>query len=90
MLPHRSIQINFSFFCASFSIILCHTIAQPFQLKVYGREQGFEHFTVAATIQDSRKYLWIAFSGGVNRFDGSRFVDYGMKEGTKRLCRKYF
>ena len=42
MLPHRSIQINFSFFCASFSIILCHTIAQPFQLKVYGREQGFQ------------------------------------------------
>ena len=40
----------------------------------YTTADGMSHNTVSAIAQDSAGYIWIATSYGLNRFNGSRFV----------------
>lgn len=42
----------------------------------YTRADGLSHNTVYAIVQDSAGYVWIATASGLNRYDGSRFVQF--------------
>lgn len=42
----------------------------------FGREEGVSHYTVRDIIQDRHGLIWLATHGGLDRFDGSRFVHY--------------
>jgi signal transduction histidine kinase/ligand-binding sensor domain-containing protein len=53
----------------------------PFTFRVWQREQGLPQNFVRALAQTKDGYLWIGSDAGVSRFDGARFVSFGLPEG---------
>ncbi len=49
--------------------------------RCWHREQGLIRESVSALTQSPKGYLWIGTDGGVARFDGVRFVSFGLQEG---------
>ncbi|MDB6020707.1 MAG: Histidine kinase, partial [Pedosphaera sp.] len=53
----------------------------PFTFRVWHREQGLPQNFVRALAQTKDGYLWVGSDAGVSRFDGARFVSFGLPEG---------
>ena len=53
----------------------------PLTFRSWLREQGLPHNSVRALAQTRDRYLWIGSDDGVARFDGVRFVAFGMRDG---------
>ncbi|MGD0813774.1 MAG: two-component regulator propeller domain-containing protein [Verrucomicrobiota bacterium] len=53
----------------------------PFTFRVWQREQGLPQNFVRALAQTRDGYLWVGSDAGVSRFDGVRFVSFGLPEG---------
>jgi signal transduction histidine kinase/ligand-binding sensor domain-containing protein len=53
----------------------------PFTFRVWQREQGLPQNLVRALAQTKDGYLWVGNDAGVSRFDGVRFVSFGLPEG---------
>jgi signal transduction histidine kinase/ligand-binding sensor domain-containing protein len=56
----------------------------PFTFQVWQRKQGLPQNFVRALAQTKDGYLWVGSEGsdaGVSRFDGARFVSFGLPEG---------
>jgi ligand-binding sensor domain-containing protein/signal transduction histidine kinase len=51
--------------------------------RSWQREQGLPENSVRALAQTRDGYLWIAGEDGVARFDGVRFVSFGLREGLR-------
>jgi len=49
--------------------------------RAYGAAEGLEANYVRFVMQDSRGFLWLATNGGVSRFDGHEFRNYGADDG---------
>ncbi len=54
---------------------------QPVTFHSWQREQGLPQNSVRAMAQTSDGYLWVGNDDGVVRFDGARFVSFGLREG---------
>jgi ligand-binding sensor domain-containing protein/signal transduction histidine kinase len=54
---------------------------QPVIFHSWQREQGLPQNSVRAMAQTSDGYLWLGNDDGVVRFDGVRFVSFGLREG---------
>jgi ligand-binding sensor domain-containing protein/signal transduction histidine kinase len=54
---------------------------QPVTFHSWQREQGLPQNSVRAMAQTSDGYLWLGNDDGVVRFDGVRFVSFGLREG---------
>jgi ligand-binding sensor domain-containing protein/signal transduction histidine kinase len=54
---------------------------QPVTFHSWQREQGLPQNSVRAMAQTSDGYLWVGNDDGVARFDGMRFVSFGLREG---------
>jgi ligand-binding sensor domain-containing protein/signal transduction histidine kinase len=52
-----------------------------FTIRTWRREQGLPQNSVRALAQTRDGYLWVGTDDGVARFDGLRFVSYGLREG---------
>jgi len=50
-------------------------------VKTYTSADGLPHDRVPALLSDSHGYLWFGTEEGLGRFDGSRFVSYGVERG---------
>ena len=48
---------------------------------MWQREQGLPQNFVRALAQTKDGYLWVGSDAGVSRFDGVRFVSFGLPEG---------
>lgn len=63
-------------------ILLLYTIAsfkllaQPHNIKRLGIEQGLSNNYVVSITQDKEGFLWFATEEGLNKFDGTRFINY--------------
>ena len=55
--------------------------AERLPLRTYTTADGLVRNIINVILQDSRGYLWIGTSGGLSRFDGYGFVNYGMSDG---------
>jgi ligand-binding sensor domain-containing protein/signal transduction histidine kinase len=55
----------------------------PFTFRVWQREQGLPQNFVRALTQTKDGYLWVGSDAGVSRFDGARFVSFGLVEGIQ-------
>ncbi|HWD20418.1 MAG TPA: two-component regulator propeller domain-containing protein, partial [Verrucomicrobiae bacterium] len=55
----------------------------PFTFRVWQREQGLPQNLVRALGQTRDGYIWVGGDDGVSRFDGVRFVSFGLPEGFK-------
>jgi ligand-binding sensor domain-containing protein/signal transduction histidine kinase len=54
---------------------------QPVTFRCWQREQGLPQNSVRAMTQTLDGYLWVGNDDGVVRFDGVRFVSFGLREG---------
>jgi two-component sensor histidine kinase/ligand-binding sensor domain-containing protein len=62
----------------------CSLFSQDLDFVTYSVEEGLSQSEARCVLQDSRGYLWIGTAGGgVNRYDGSRFREFGRKDGLK-------
>ena len=55
----------------------------PLTFRSWQREQGLPQNSVRALIQTRDGYLWIGSDDGVVRFDGVRFVAFGLREALR-------
>src|SRR5258708_3457665 len=51
--------------------------------RAWQREQGLPQNRVRAITQTRDGYLWVGSDDGVARFDGARFVSFGLREGLR-------
>src|SRR5882724_4266806 len=68
-------------------IACCLTIparAERLPVKTYTTADGLAHDDVQRIVRDSRGFLWFCTVEGLSRFDGSRFVNYGVDQGLPR------
>ena len=56
---------------------------QALTFRAWQREQGLPLNSVRAMAQTRDGYLWIGGDDGVARFDGIRFVSFGLREGLR-------
>jgi ligand-binding sensor domain-containing protein/signal transduction histidine kinase/DNA-binding response OmpR family regulator len=59
-------------------------LAQPYQIKRLGIEQGISSNYVMSIAQDNRGFLWFATESGLNRFDGNGFKVYKKNGGGNK------
>src|SRR5215211_3468960 len=52
----------------------------------YTTSSGMSNNTVTGIMQDSTGYIWIATSSGLNRFNGSRFVQFHSNNDNSSLA----
>ena len=69
--------------CALASVLLSVDAASAERLPVrtYGQADGLPSTFVAHIFSDSRGLLWFSTRDGLARFDGTRFVTYGIEDG---------
>jgi ligand-binding sensor domain-containing protein/signal transduction histidine kinase len=53
----------------------------PYSFRSWQREQGLPQNSVRALAQTQDGYIWVGSDDGVARFDGIRFVSFGLREG---------
>jgi ligand-binding sensor domain-containing protein len=73
-------QLLSCIFLAMFCLVRLE--AQPPQTPVFshlGTRDGLASDDVWATVQDSKGFIWIASSGGLQRYDGQRFLFFSSK-----------
>ncbi len=59
---------------------------RPSDLTVYSTADGLAHDRVRAALRDRRGRLWFGtYGGGVSRFEGGSFINYGSGEGLTNL-----
>src|SRR5579863_9945898 len=56
-------------------------LAQRYNFKFYGEDQGLQNLAVQVVLQDRAGFLWVGTQNGLYRYDGSRFSSYGRNEG---------
>ena len=80
LLSAISVQILFClvlFFCEENRVN-----GQNNNFKTYGLSEGLSRSNVYSLMQDTRGYLWVGTDGGgVNKFNGSTFINYTKKDG---------
>jgi putative membrane protein len=55
--------------------------AERVPIQIYDASNGLAHNRIRCVLADSRGFLWFGTVGGLSRFDGSRFVNYGPEHG---------
>lgn len=61
---------------AFFLFLHCLYGTEPFVFTDIGLEDGLSHSRIYALLQDSRGFMWIGTSNGLNRYDGRKFRYY--------------
>lgn len=56
-------------------------MGQKFSVRAYTIKDGLPGNSLQNIMQDSRGYIWISGNGGLTRFDGSNFKNYGVRDG---------
>ena len=56
-------------------------LAQRLPIKTYTTADGLAHNTVNRIVKDSRGFLWFCTAGGLSRFDGYTFTNFGPDQG---------
>src|SRR5678809_853503 len=51
----------------------------------YTKQEGLSNSFVTGIVQDARGYMWIATAAGLNRFNGSNFVQFHSSDDTLSL-----
>jgi ligand-binding sensor domain-containing protein/putative methionine-R-sulfoxide reductase with GAF domain len=75
MCIHRIITLLFVFIF----LIVLHTKAQQsfnYSFRHINQSDGLLHARVNAVVQDGKGFIWILTLNGLQRYDGSRFVNY--------------
>ncbi len=72
------------FLCVFYLILPTSVSGQTTQsFTHYGISDGLSHSRIYALLQDSRGYIWVGTSNGLNRFDGREFIEFRHREGDE-------
>ena len=55
--------------------------AERLPIKSYTTADGLAHIMVTRIVKDSRGFLWFCTAGGLSRFDGYAFTNFGVQQG---------
>ncbi|MES2773308.1 MAG: two-component regulator propeller domain-containing protein [Bacteroidota bacterium] len=58
---------------------------QSFTTRLYTTADGLSDNYIFRIYQDSYGYLWVGTANGLNRFDGKRFLNFGLRQGLPSL-----
>src|SRR5580700_8643176 len=61
--------------------IAANGLATQLPLRVFTTADGLARDAVNCIVPDSRGFLWFCTAEGLSRFDGYRFITYGVDEG---------
>ncbi len=61
------------------------SLSQSFTTRLYTTADGLSDNYILSVYQDSYGYIWTGTPNGLNRFDGKRFINYGLKQGLPSL-----
>ena len=64
-----------------FLAITSNTIAQRYSFIQFSTDKGLPQSQVNTITQDKKGYLWVGTNGGLARFDGKNFTNYGTNSG---------
>ena len=56
-----------------------------YRFKTYGPDQGLTNLATTSLAQDDEGYLWVGTEGGLFRYDGQRFKNFGTAGGLTDL-----
>lgn len=73
---------------AAFVLVVLVTLpvtAQLLPVINYTPDDGLSHSQIWSVYQDSRGYIWVGTTEGLNRFDGVTFTTFGVREGLKNV-----
>ncbi len=68
----------------SLAALICLTdslYAQRYTFQRYAHQEGLGNASIRALAQDHTGFLWVGTANGLYRFDGSRFLAYGVARG---------
>lgn len=65
------------------ALLMIPTVARAERLpsRVFTTADGLSHNVVTRIVSDSRGYQWFCSGEGLSRFDGNRFIVYGIEQG---------
>ncbi len=69
------VKITFVFLWTFFSL---SGYSQNYYFENYSIRQGLPNSKIYDILQDDQGYIWIASPSGLSRFDGDKFITYGM------------
>ena len=70
-------------------LFVSNIYAQNFSYRMFTKSDGLPCSSSCSVMQDSRGYLWISSIGGLSRFDGKTFKNYGMSDGLPEYFASY-
>lgn len=79
-------------FLLIFNSFVLDVIAQRYSFIEYSTAEGLPQSQVNAIEQDNNGYLWVGTFGGLSKFNGTEFVNFGEKSGLLTnvvTCLKY-
>ena len=56
-------------------------LAQRYNFKFYGEEEGLKNLAVQAVLQDRAGFLWVGTQDGLYRYDGNHFTAFTSRDG---------
>ena len=56
-------------------------LAQRYNFKFYGEDEGLENLAVQVVLQDRAGFLWAGTQNGLYRYDGNHFTAFGKAQG---------
>ena len=60
---------------------VCGVHAERLPTTAYTTSDGLPHRVIKRVVSDSRGFLWFCTRLGLSRFDGERFLNYGVAQG---------
>ena len=67
--------------CAALLAAPSALLAQRYNFKLYGEEEGLQNQVVQVLLQDRAGFLWAGTQNGLFRYDGGRFIAFGKADG---------
>ena len=62
-------------------ILSAKVIPEQLPIKTYTTSEGLAQNSVNRIVRDSRGFLWFCTEGGLSRYDGYSFTNYGVEQG---------
>src|SRR6516162_11921192 len=75
-------RLTFRFLCLM-AVVPAAVSGEKLPIRAYTTADGLPHNTVMRIVRDSRGFLWFCTLGGLARYDGYTFINYGVERGLR-------
>ena len=90
-------NLSYLIYAVLLSVTVCMTVGNPLMAQaideddfiLYTKQDGLSANTITGIAQDATGYIWIATSSGINRFDGSNFLQFHSSNDSLSIPAEY-